>query len=42
MSFIKVLSQSEAAGEVKAVYEKTLAGLRLPVRERKGTSFLPS
>lgn len=41
MSFIKVISESEAAGEVKAVYEKTLAGLRPSVRERRGDKLPP-
>jgi hypothetical protein len=35
MSFIKVILETEATGEVKAAYEKTLAGLRrlaLPIK----------
>ena len=41
MSFIKVILEAEATGEIKAVYEKTLAGCgRQCVRE--GTNFLPS
>lgn len=34
MSFIQVISEAEATGDVKAVYEKTLAGLRPSVRRR--------
>jgi hypothetical protein len=41
VSFIKVILESEAAGEVKAVYEKTLAGLRPSVRERRGNKLPP-
>jgi hypothetical protein len=41
MSFIKVILESEAGGEVKAVYEKTLAGLRPSVRERRGNKLPP-
>ena len=41
MSFIKVIYESEATGEVKAVYEKTLAGLRPSVRQRRGNKLPP-
>jgi hypothetical protein len=41
MTFIKMISESDGTGELKAVYEKTLAGLRPSVRERRGNR-LPS
>ncbi len=41
MSFIKVIHESEATGEVKAVYERTLAGLRPSVRQRRGNKLPP-
>jgi hypothetical protein len=41
MSFIKVISESDATGELKAVYDKTLAGLRPSVRERRGNNLPP-
>jgi hypothetical protein len=41
MSFIKVILEAEATGEVKAVYEKTLAGLRPSVRARRGNKLPP-
>jgi hypothetical protein len=41
MSFIKVIHESEATGDVKAVYEKTLAGLRPSVRQRRGNKLPP-
>jgi Carboxymuconolactone decarboxylase family len=41
MSFIKVISESDATGELKAVYEKTLANLRPSVRERRGNKLPP-
>jgi len=42
MTFIKMISESDATGELKAVYKKTLAGLRPSVRERRGNSCRPS
>jgi hypothetical protein len=41
MSFIKVILEAEATGEIKAVYEKTLAGLRPSVCTRKGNKLPP-
>ncbi len=41
MSFIKTVSESEATGETKAVYEKTLANLRPSVRKRRGNKLPP-
>lgn len=41
MSFIKVIPESDATGELKAVYEKTLAGLRPSVRQRRGNKLPP-
>lgn len=41
MSFIKVIHESEAEGELKAVYERTLAGLRPSVRRRRGSNLPP-
>jgi hypothetical protein len=41
MSFIKVISEPEATGELKQVYDKTLANLRPSVRERRGTKLPP-
>ncbi len=41
MSFVKVISESEATGELKAAYEKTLANLRPSVRQRRGTKLPP-
>ena len=36
MSFIKTVSESEATGATKTVYEKTLANLWPSVRKRRG------
>jgi hypothetical protein len=41
MSFIKVIYEEDATGEVKAVYDKTLAGLRPSVRQRRGNKLPP-
>jgi hypothetical protein len=41
MSFIKVIMEAEATREVKAGYEKTLAGLRPSVRARRGKKLPP-
>lgn len=41
MSFIKVIDQSEAQGELKQVYERTLARLSPSVRARRGDRLPP-
>lgn len=41
MSFIRVIQESEATGELKAVYEKTLANMRPSVRARRGSKLPP-
>lgn len=41
MSFIDVISESEATGETKAVYDRVLAGLRPSVRKRRGDKLPP-
>jgi hypothetical protein len=41
MSFIKVIAESDATGQLKAVYEKILANLRPSVRERRGNKLPP-
>lgn len=41
MSFIQVILEAEATGEVKAVYEKTLAGLFPSVRATRGNKLFP-
>jgi len=41
MSFIKVIAEEEATGELKAVYERTLASLRPSVRQRRGDRLPP-
>ncbi|MDH3445012.1 MAG: carboxymuconolactone decarboxylase family protein [Deltaproteobacteria bacterium] len=41
MSFIREIPESEATGDVKAVYEKTIAGLRPAVRARRGDKLPP-
>lgn len=41
MSFINVIQETEAAGEVKEVYDKTLANLRPSVRARRGSKLPP-
>ena len=41
MSFIKVIQESEATGELKAVYDKTLSNLRPSVRQRRGNRLPP-
>ena len=41
MSFIKVIPEADATGELKEVYEKTLANLRPSVRQRRGNKLPP-
>lgn len=41
MSFIKTISEAEASGETKEVYEKILSGLRPSVRKRRGDKLPP-
>ena len=41
MAFIDVIQETEADGELKEVYEKTLAGLRPSVRQRRGKKLPP-
>ncbi len=41
MSFIRTISESEATGTTKAIYEKTLANLRPSVRKRRGDRLPP-
>ena len=41
MSFIKVILESEATGDVKAVYDKTIAHQRPSVRARRGDKLPP-
>ena len=41
MSFIQVISESEATGETKAVYDRVLSGLRPSVRKRRGDKLPP-
>lgn len=41
MSFIKVISELEAEGELRAVYDTTLASLRPSVRQRRGNRLPP-
>lgn len=41
MAFIKVIHESDAAGELKAVYERTLTKLSPSVRERRGNKLPP-
>jgi hypothetical protein len=41
MSFIKVIAEEEASGELKDVYEQTLARLSPSVRQRRGNKLPP-
>lgn len=41
MSFIKVIAEEEASGELKDVYERTLAKLSPSVRQRRGNKLPP-
>ncbi len=41
MSFIRVISESDATDDVKTVYDNTLANLRPSVRARRGSKLPP-
>jgi len=41
MAFIKVIQESDATGEVKEVYERTLTRLSPSVRQRRGDKLPP-
>ena len=41
MSFIKVIAQEDAGGELKEVYDRTLARLSPSVRARRGNKLPP-
>jgi hypothetical protein len=41
MSFIKVIAEEAATGEIKDVYERTLARLSPSVRQRRGNKLPP-
>jgi hypothetical protein len=41
VSFIKVIHESEAGGELKEVYERTLTRLSPSVRQRRGNKLPP-
>lgn len=41
MSFIRTISEDEASGETKEVYDKILSGLRPSVRKRRGNKLPP-
>lgn len=41
MSFIKTISEAEASGETKKVYDQILSGLRPSVRKRRGSKLPP-
>lgn len=41
MSFIKVIAEEEASGELGDVYQRTLAGLSPSVRRRRGSKLPP-
>ncbi len=41
MSFIKVILESDATGELKQVYERTLSRLSPSVRQRRGDKLPP-
>ena len=41
MAFIKVIQESDATGEVKEVYERTLTRLSPSVRQRRGEKLPP-
>jgi hypothetical protein len=41
MSFIRTISESEATGTTKVIYEKTLANLRPSVSKRRGDRLPP-
>jgi hypothetical protein len=41
MSFIKVIHESEASGELREVYERTLSRLSPSVRQRRGDKLPP-
>jgi hypothetical protein len=41
MSFIKVIHESEATGELREVYERTLSRLSPSVRQRRGDKLPP-
>jgi hypothetical protein len=41
MSFIRVIHEAEAEGELKDVYEKTLSRLSPSVRQRRGNKLPP-
>ncbi len=41
MSFIKVVHEDEAEGELRNVYEKTLSRLSPSVRQRRGNKLPP-
>lgn len=41
MSFIEVIHESQATGELKQVYEKNLARLSPSVRQRRGDKLPP-
>ena len=41
MSFIKVIAEEEASGELKDVYEQTLGRLSPSVRQRRGNKLPP-
>ncbi len=41
MSFIKVIHESEATGELKEAYQRTLARLSPSVRQRRGDKLPP-
>ena len=41
MSFIKVIAEEEATGELKEVYDRTLGRLSPSVRERRGNKLPP-
>lgn len=41
MSFIKVIAEEDATGELKEVYERTLGRLSSSVRQRRGNRLPP-
>jgi hypothetical protein len=41
MSFIEIIAQEDASGELKEVYERTLARLSPSVRQRRGNKLPP-
>jgi hypothetical protein len=41
MSFIKVITEEEGSGDLKDVYERTLARLSPSVRQRRGNKLPP-